>query len=379
MNRRQFLFTLAALALVGWAGLVLLRQSQRAWSNREARVGDKALPNFHLDEVAAIHIKGSSDVHVARKDGLWRVRERADYPANFQQVKSLLLKMQDLKVVQSEEIGPSQLAQVDLEEPGKGACGGALLEFENAQGKLLDSLLVGKKHERQQNEFEPPGLHGLYDGRYILQPREPNNVLLISDELATVAADPEAWLSRDFFKIQNIQSISLISTNPNDSWELARENESGLWTLGGIRSGEAINTDAVTRLTEILEFLSFVDVIPGAGQPEAGLKPLVFSVSTLDHFAYTLKIGPKRPDGTYPTTFSVGADLLAQREPGQGESPEDARKLDAAFQGRARQLQDKLARESRQAGNNWVYLMGAQLIEPLIRTRAQLVQSPSLN
>ena len=56
-------------------------------------------------------------------------------------------------------------------------------------------------------------LKALFDGRYILLPGDPKNVLLISDELVTLVPEPGTWLSRDFYKFGNIQSISVAATN----------------------------------------------------------------------------------------------------------------------------------------------------------------------
>src|SRR5437899_390599 len=118
MNRKQFILVLLALVMVGGEGLVLLNQNKQSWTVREANVGDKLLANFPLNEIAAIHIKGASDLHMVQTNGLWSVRERNNFPANYQQVRDLLIKIRDVKVVQSDQIGPSQLGRVDLEGEG---------------------------------------------------------------------------------------------------------------------------------------------------------------------------------------------------------------------------------------------------------------------
>src|SRR4051794_37403767 len=120
MNRKQFIMVLVALAIIGGAGLVLLKHRKESWTVRESKMGDKVLPNFKFNEVAAIHMRGGAELNVTFTDGLWRVRERGGYAANYPQIRDLLLKIRELKVVQSETIGPSQLARVQLEEPGKG-------------------------------------------------------------------------------------------------------------------------------------------------------------------------------------------------------------------------------------------------------------------
>src|SRR5580698_658884 len=109
MNQKQLILVLVALALVGSAGLVLFKQHQESWNQPGARMGDKVLPDFRPNDVAAIHIKGASDVNLVHKNDLWRVSERSDYPANFGKISDLLIKLQGLKVVEADTVGASQL------------------------------------------------------------------------------------------------------------------------------------------------------------------------------------------------------------------------------------------------------------------------------
>jgi len=138
MNRKQFFILLAALAVVTTAGLLVLNRHKQSWSVREAKVGEKLLANFRPNDVAAIHIKSGLELNIENKDGAWRVRERGNYPANYEHVKSLLVRMKDIKIVQSDEIGPSQRPRVDREVDAqkpdswwykRASGGGSLLDY----------------------------------------------------------------------------------------------------------------------------------------------------------------------------------------------------------------------------------------------------------
>ena len=423
MNRKQFILVLLALAIIGGAGLVLLNRNKQSWSVREAKVGDKVLPNFRFNDVALIHVKsGVSDFNVERKDGFWRVRERGDYAANYPQIKDLLIRIRDLKVVQADTLGPSQFGRVDLESPedsvatpGKleptlpeaaipqssppraqspnstsnpnrprvlplmgeragvrasflatnqvsipgtdpsGHCG-TLLEFKDASGKLIESLLVGKRHLRPGSQSDPFRLHGLFDGCYIRLPADPQTVLLISDELAAAAPEAQAWLNRDFFKMENIKSVSLISTNGANLWSLMRDGESRPWFLSDSKSAEEeeLDTAVASHIAEMLPFLTFVDVMKTAGTEKSIEKPTVVFIETFDHFFYTLKVGGKRLEGDYPVAVSVTATLPADED----------------------KLRDKLAKE--QALTRWVYLVESTVMEPILRDRAQLAHKKAI-
>src|SRR5690242_5561420 len=101
MNRKQFGILVVLLIVLGGGGLLLQRSQKRESSAGERGAGEKLLgENFPVNDVAQISIKaGTNDLNLVRKDDLWRVRERSDYPANFVDISSFLLKARDLKVV----------------------------------------------------------------------------------------------------------------------------------------------------------------------------------------------------------------------------------------------------------------------------------------
>ncbi len=213
MNSKQLFLLLVALAVFGGAGLVLLKHNQQSWTESEAQIGQKLFKNYQVNDVAAIHIKGDADLTLNRKDDGWHVEERSNYPANLSQIKELLLKMGDLKVSQTDPIAASQLARMHLTDPGKGADCAILLEFKDAQGKPLQSLLLGKKHSPQRSSPLPYNVEGFPDGRYVMLTADPKTVLTISDPLNNVDPKPANWLDKDFFKIEKPSSISFVSTN----------------------------------------------------------------------------------------------------------------------------------------------------------------------
>ncbi len=375
MNRKQLILLLVVLAVLGSAGLALLHRNKDSWAVPEAKMGDKVLPNFRFNEVAAIHIHGATDLNVVRTNGIWRVVEHAGYPANFHQISELLIKIRDLKVVQSESIGPAQLARVNLEEPGKGSGSGTLVEFQDSQGKVLDALLLGKKHIPEPNESRRSamGNAGSPDGRYILLRNDPKNVLLISDALATLEPIPQQWMSRDFFKVEKMKSIAFVSTNAANSWKLARETEAALLSLVDARPGEALDTNQAISIAISLVYPIFVDVALGTDSAQTGLdQPKVLTVESFDHFTYTLKIGSKSAEGRYYMTVAVSADIPTERIPGKDEKPDEKKKLDQEFQNQTKQLQDRLKQEQSLAP--WIYQINSWIIDPLIRDRAQILE-----
>jgi len=372
MNRKQLILILLALVILGGAGLVMTNHKDTSWSERQGKMGEKLFPNFPVNDIATIQIKSTGDLHLEIKDGTWRVRERLDYPANFTTIHDLLVKLLDLKITQSEPIGASQLGHMQLEAPGKGTNSGTEVDFLDKQNKTLQSVLLGKSHLQDSSRPSPFGGGEFPDGRYVMLPSDTANLLLVSDPLESIAANPESWLDHDFFKIEKLQSVALVSTNATNSWKLSRESESAPWILADAVAGEMLDSNKVSSLAGSVSYASFVDVASNNAPALTGLdKPLALTLTTFDHFTYNLKVGAKTPENNYYLTVATTADIPAKREAGKDEKPDDAKKLDKEFQDKTKELQDKLTKEK--AYNQWVYIVSSSTVDPLIRDRAQLM------
>src|ERR1700682_6472899 len=107
MNRKQLALLLVVIVVLGGAGLIVRNQQNEARHSGNQGIGKKLVEDFPINDVATIALKqGTNELHLVKKDGLWRVRERNDYPANYSEISGFLLKLNDLKTVQTEHIGP---------------------------------------------------------------------------------------------------------------------------------------------------------------------------------------------------------------------------------------------------------------------------------
>ena len=104
MNRKQFIILLVLVAVLGAAGLVIHQRGQQSWHSSGQSIGQKLLPDFPVNDIAQISIKaGTNQLDLARRDTVWTVAERGNYPANFSQISELLLKFAEVKVAQVED------------------------------------------------------------------------------------------------------------------------------------------------------------------------------------------------------------------------------------------------------------------------------------
>ncbi len=375
MNRKQLLTLLVLVVVLGGAGLLLRQHNQAAWQNAGKNLGKKLLGEaFPVNNVATIAIKhGTNGLTLVKKDNLWRVRERNDYPASFSEIGDFLLKVKDLKAVQIEPVQPAQLQRLDL-APGTGSNSAMVVEFKDQSGKPMRSLLLGKKHLRKSDRPSPygdMGDEGWPDGRWVKVGSEPREAVLISDPLSNIEPRPEQWLNKDFLKIEKTRSISATFQNPTNSWKLSRETETGEWKLADTKPGEQLDTTKVSGVASPLSSLSFANVAAGAKPESLGLdKPTVVNIETFDSFTYTLKVGQKTNDN-YPLTIAVAAQLPKERTPGKDEKPEDKTRLDKEFKDSQKKLEDKLSQE--RTCEPWIYLVSTWTVEPLIKERSQLL------
>ncbi|MCX6929331.1 MAG: DUF4340 domain-containing protein, partial [Verrucomicrobia bacterium] len=227
MNRKQLFILLVLVVVLGVAGVTIYQRNQSSWQGAGRQgAASKLLGDLPVNDVAAIVIKGgTNELDLVRKDNVWSVKQRNDYPANFSEIRSFLLKAADLKAAQTEEIGPSQLGRYKLLPPGPGTNTAVLLELRDQSGKVIKSLLLGKTHMRK-SEGRPSPMgemgesEGFPDGRYVMVGTGARTLAVISDPLSNLEAKPDQWLNKDFFKVEKIRSIAVVFPVATNSWKV---------------------------------------------------------------------------------------------------------------------------------------------------------------
>jgi hypothetical protein len=372
MNRKQFIILLVLVVFVGAAGLLIRQHNSRSWQSGGTAVGQKLLPHLAINDIAQIVIQsGTNELNLARRDNLWRVRERGDYPANFSQISELLVKLSDLKVAQREDLGPSQLGRFELLPPEAGTHAGTRLEFKDQSGKTLDSILLGKKHLKQpaaNARMAGMGDEGWPDGRYVMTGTGAKTVAVISDPLDQVQSQPQSWLDPEFFNLEKPRRIAVQLADATNSWQITRASETNDWQLADAQPGEKLDETKISTVTSPFSSARFSDVAPlDSGKTTNGP---VLTVETFDGFTYVVRIDPKQEDN-YPVSFSLTANLPAERVAGAGEKAVDKTRLDQEFKARQTQLVEKRTRES--AFTHWIYSLPAYAVDPVIKTRGDLL------
>lgn len=378
MNRKQFIILLVLVAVIGAAGLIIHQRNRQSWQSGGAAIGQKLLPNLAINDVAQITIQsGTNELDLARRDQLWRVRQRADYPANFSQISALLMKFPDMKVVQTDEVGPSQLGRFDLLPAGAEKNSGTLLAFKDQSGKTLDTLLLGKKHISQPSQnaqMGGMGNEGWPDGRYVMAGTGGKTVDVISDPLDSVEPQPAQWLDKDFLSIEKPRSIAVQFPEATNSWKLTRASETNDWQLADAQPHEKLESSKISSVTSPFSSPNFNDV--AAANTFNPASNTVVTVQTFDGFNYVANIAPEQNDN-YPVKFSITADLPAEPPAPKDEKPADKAKREQAFKAEHAKLAGKLAKE--QQFTNWVYQLPVYMLDEILKPRHELLAEETTN
>ncbi len=287
MNRKQLLIMVAVALVLGGGMFYLNKQKSESFQRGERTAGEKLLGDFPVNDVGHITLRQpTGEVNLVRTDG-WTVKERDGYPANEEDIIEFARKLWNLKAAQSQKIGASQLGRLELLAPDKGATNaGTLVELKGKDGKLVKSVVLGKKSMRESGDSSFGGGGGWPNGRWLYLPDKPGTAYLVSEAFSEIEPKPDRWLKKDLFKVEKLKAVSVTHTNATNSWRLTRETENGVLTLPDAKPGEQLDTGKSSPAGNALSYPSFTDVLSLQAKPEeTGMdNPIVAKIETFDGF-----------------------------------------------------------------------------------------------
>ncbi|MGQ0751506.1 MAG: hypothetical protein ACT4PS_13295 [Betaproteobacteria bacterium] len=371
MNRKQFLILVIVLVVLGGAGLALFWQDIAHYRESGARIGARLLPELKVADVTEIRLQDARDqVTLVNKGDRWVVQERGDYPANVQDIGSLLVKLVELKVTQAETVGASLLPRVELVAPGQAAGAskegvGTLVEFKDRSGKVLASLVLGKRVLKKDPLNPLPNARdGVPAGRYVLVSGNKDKVVVVSDPLNVAEAKPGKWLAKDFFKVDRVKTLAAGPEGAAPEWKITREVEWGQWKFAG---AGVVDASSAVSAVNALGNPGFDDV---AIKPDEGEKPLSVVAETFDNLTYRIKLARRKGGNDYYLNFTVSGEPPAKRVPEKDEKPEERERRDKEHAEMTKRLEERIAREK--ALSKWTYVASRSAVDPLLKDRSAM-------
>ena len=369
MNSKQIALLVGLVVVVGFGGLWFKQRNEAQWSGGSS--GAKLLASLPVGEALAQVVirQGTNQLNLVKVEQRWQVRERGGYAADYAALSSAILKLRDLKPVQTEPVGGSQLGRLEL-APSTAT----VVEFRDAAGKALETLTLGKVQTRKDARPSPMGDDGggYPVGRWVMSGGSSNTAYLVSDPLGNLVPQATSWLNKDFIKVEKLKSIRVLHPEATNSWSVARETDgSSDWKLSDAGAGEELDSAKTSGFGWALNSPSFNDVLIGGsiGQPTTTLK-----LETFEGFTYTLTVGTKLEDAL-PTQVTVAGSFPKERSVAADEKPEDKAKLDKEFAENLKRLETKLAAEK--SVEKWTYLLSSWTLDSLLKPRSELLKAAS--
>ena len=282
-NKKLLTLTVTAVVLVGLAYLSSTSKKMKAPS----LVGKPVLKAFDLSELSRMETRlatNDSFVLESTADG-WVISSLYNYPADMTKIRANLLKLKDLTVghVASDK---------KLEDP-------ILVDLQNASGKSLATLRLGKKHMRkatgQMAQFG--GDQQYPDGRYVSADAK-DTVVLVKETLEAFDGYAKNWIDTQITAVPATEVCAIELTQNSKPVKLTKKE--GAWTLEGLTEQEIFDNAKSYSLESALNYLNFNSIAdPALTDEQLGMTTgAVFQATLTSGERYTAKIGAALTNST---------------------------------------------------------------------------------
>ncbi|MED5382079.1 MAG: DUF4340 domain-containing protein, partial [Verrucomicrobiota bacterium] len=341
MKGKQLLIAVLALGVLGGIAYFTSIKDRDGRSPAKSGIGKTVITNLDPAKITTIAIRDAdATLTLAQQGEQWVVTDRDGFTAKFDDIQKLVSSAVSLKALRQVTASKKQHGRFGLLDPdGNEANTGTLVEFKDAQGQVLKSLLLGKKGSANtgQNAGSPFGSSDNH--RYVLADGRVTVIAIdYSSALNDVSADPANWLDKDdFFKVEKVRSVAVAQPNEADSWTLNRAKEGDDMALADAKPEEKLDSSKGNSAGRVFGFPSFDDVASKSAKPEeTGMdKAVTATIDTFEGYQYVVKMAKKDEDH-YMTLSASGTrapqedeskardpqpDEAKPREPGKDEKP----------------------------------------------------------
>lgn len=360
----------AVLAVLAW---MTSREEAPAGANR---IGRKLLPELAVNAVDEIILSTATQTaRVSRVGNTWVLPDRYGYPANFETIRGLMLKLGDLKIGQTFKAGERQLTQMKL-TPST-----ATTITLKAGNNPLAALRLGASREASGNDMMPMGMGGMTDGRYVAIDGDPM-VYLIGESLHEAATDPKRWMDTSLLDVSADEIETITLTNPDDGSFTLVKGEDGKLDFESTTEDKPFDESKAYSLTGALSYLTLQDVADPAHDDDVlgFTNPRTFSVATKNGTRYNLQVSAPI-DGSDERYIRINVAFEAPPLPTSDVPPEAKTEQEAATdevavaaeanrkaEADAKALQERLA--------PWTFRIASYKANAMVSSLASLVKQP---
>ena len=272
MKGKTFLILLVATGL-----LVALWLFRFADDNQTGAVkmGEKLFADLPVNAVASVTLSDSENsVSLVKGDKVWQVESRNGYPANFDELRKLVVKLSRLKIGRSFSASTDSLARLSLMAPSApdASTRGKQITLKDSSGTILADVIVGQNRETESGE----------SGGQYLKKVDSDTVFLVDDNFRFLKTAPSQWLKNEILDInaEEVASVACyIDRQPDPVYTLSRPEKGAAARMTPVPPGRTADSAKIDQVFDALAPLTLDDVQPGDGKPpevESELTRLVY-------------------------------------------------------------------------------------------------------
>lgn len=215
MSYRNFIIFAVITALLVVAAVVGVANRQAP--SAIAAVNESAFPGLDskLNEVAALEITDADGTFTLQKTGRdWVFVERGGYPVPFTKVKTTLVALAKLNLLERKTSDPKRLGRLHLDDYKSKGSKSKLIKVKGAGGKILAAAVIGRRN------FDLFGKRGA--GTYMRRDGEDQSWLAAGDvEISTVAS---SWVDSAIIDIAEDRVQKAVVTHPDGKQVIVGKN-----------------------------------------------------------------------------------------------------------------------------------------------------------
>ena len=256
MKPRSFI-VLALLTAIFVVAAIWSVGGQRGLTNIAAD-RERAFPDLieKANDVATVAIvSNKAKFTIARAGDAWGLADKAGYKVSFQKVKSAIVGLGELKLLESKTADAARYERLQVEKPGSLQAKSIGVELKDKDGKTMASGVIGKRHV---------GLFGQGGGGTYLR-RGDDALSWLAEGIVDLGAEPNDWMVRDIVNLEAEDIARAVLRQPSGA-EIAvtrADKKAKDYVVAGIPEGRKLKDSSEGKnLAGGLWRLTFEDVKP---------------------------------------------------------------------------------------------------------------------
>lgn len=338
-----------------------------------------------LNQVSEVQVATATEsITIAKHGDSWMVREKEGYPAAMGKVRSTVIGLAELRILEPATKNPEHYDKLGLRDLTVQGSDAAQVTLRDADGATLAALLIGKR--------QPSRADSSHDEIYVRKPGQEQTWLAVGRVRPEKA--PIGWVDRKILDLDTQRVRQVRITHPDRHTVLLRKADPGdadFRLLGVPKKAELRSQFSVNNIVDTMAHLTLDDVQPREQVALPARGRLTVRLETFDGLRVTMALA-EREDRHYAALSAEFDPALVQARPSEpepqgGQEGERQGEEEGAGAGEETATADaaaklKRAEEVRQEAERltgrlegWVYILPSFRAETLATRTDELIKT----